>query len=160
MVCAMTELMRIIQAHLDRYGVSRAEFARRAGTTPQTVNNWRHQLKSLPDAAHLRGVAEVTGVPYLIVLDAALVDAGYRDSMVDDPAALTAGIRRAVEVDSSVLHELAVLVTHLRSEHDAGQPAATADPAPLDDAETRAVADMITRILRRDLERDGGHDSR
>ena len=84
----MTELMRLIQAHLDRYGVSRAEFARRAGTTPQTVNNWRHELKSLPDATHLRGVAEVTGLPYLIVLDAALVDAGYRP--------------RAVEVDRNI----------------------------------------------------------
>jgi len=151
--------MRIIQAHLDKYGVSRAEFARRAGTTPQTVNNWQNGLKSLPDSRHLHGVAEVTGVPYLVVLDAALVDAGYRDSMVDDPTALMAGIRRAAEVDSGVLNEVLVLANHLRLEQtDESAPAEATEP-PLDEAQARAVADVLTRMLRRDLEgygRDNG----
>jgi hypothetical protein len=76
----MTELMRLIQGHLDRYGVTRAEFARRAGTTPQTVQNWKDRPTTLPRREHLEGVARVLGVPYAVVLNAALSDAGYRDS--------------------------------------------------------------------------------
>ncbi len=75
----MTELMRLIQTHLDRYGVTRAEFARRAGTTPQTVQNWKDRPTTLPRREHLEGVARVIGVPYKVVLDAALKDAGYQD---------------------------------------------------------------------------------
>lgn len=71
--------MRLIQDHLDRYGVTRAEFARRAGTTPQTVQNWIDRRTTLPRPEHLHGVANVIGKPYRVVLDAALVDAGYLD---------------------------------------------------------------------------------
>lgn len=58
----MTELMRLIQGHLDKYGVTRAEFARRAGTTPQTVQNWKDRPTTLPRREHLEGVARVIGV--------------------------------------------------------------------------------------------------
>lgn len=75
----MTELMRLIQGHLDKYGVTRAEFARRAGTTPQTVQNWKDRPTTLPRREHLEGVAQVIGVPYEVVLSAALKDAGYQD---------------------------------------------------------------------------------
>lgn len=71
--------MRLIQGHLDRYGVTRAEFARRAGTTPQTVQNWKDRPTTLPRREHLEGVAQVIGVPYAVVLAAALKDAGYQD---------------------------------------------------------------------------------
>jgi lambda repressor-like predicted transcriptional regulator len=73
------ELMGLIQAHLDKYGVKRAEFARRAGTTPQTVQNWIDRPTTLPRREHLEGVARVIGVPYAVVLAAALKDAGYQD---------------------------------------------------------------------------------
>lgn len=75
----MTELMRLIQGHLDKHGVTRAEFARRAGTTPQTVQNWKDRPTTLPRREHLEGVARVIGVPYEVVLSAALKDAGYSD---------------------------------------------------------------------------------
>jgi lambda repressor-like predicted transcriptional regulator len=71
--------MRLIQDHLDKYGVKRAEFARRAGTTPQTVQNWIDRPTTLPRREHLEGVAAVIGVPYAVVLAAALEDAGYQD---------------------------------------------------------------------------------
>lgn len=83
-MCPMSELRRLIQAHLDRYGVTRSEFARRAGTTPQTVQNWWDRPTTLPRADHLQGVADVIGLPYLVVLDAALLDAGYRTTLADD----------------------------------------------------------------------------
>lgn len=76
----MSELIGLIQEHLDRYGVTRAEFARRAGTNPQTVQNWWDHRTTLPRPEHLRGVAAVIGKPYRVVLDAALVDAGYLDA--------------------------------------------------------------------------------
>ena len=75
----MNELRRLIQAHLDKYGVTRAEFARRAGTKPQTVQNWWDNPTTLPQRKHLEGVAAVIGVPYAVVLAAALKDAGYQD---------------------------------------------------------------------------------
>lgn len=76
----MTELMRLIQGHLDKYGVTRAEFARRAGTTPQTIQNWMDRPTTLPRREHLEGVARVIGVPYGVVLAAALKDSGYADA--------------------------------------------------------------------------------
>jgi transcriptional regulator with XRE-family HTH domain len=75
----VSELLNLIQAHLDRYGVTRSEFARRAGTTPQTVQNWKDRPTTLPRREHLEGVARVIGVPYEVVLNAALQDAGYSD---------------------------------------------------------------------------------
>jgi transcriptional regulator with XRE-family HTH domain len=98
--------MRLIQAHLDNYGVKRAEFARRAGTTPQTVQNWQDRPRTLPNVKHLKGVAEVTGIPYLIVLDAALKDAGYRDTLVDDIKTLRVRIARAARASDNVIGEI------------------------------------------------------
>lgn len=154
----MTELMALIQAHLDCYGVTRAEFARRAGTNPQTVHNWAGRLKALPEARHLHGVAEVIGQPYLVVLAAALVDAGYRDSMVDDVAALKSALRRAAAADPRVLDEIGFTVNQLRAEHAAGDIAEDVS----EDAESRRVADLIAGILTREFSRgqfqrdDGG----
>jgi hypothetical protein len=103
---AMSELLRMIQAHLDRYGVKRAEFARRAGTKPQTVQNWVDK-GTLPRPNHLHGVANVIDAPYLIVLDAALVDAGYRDSMTDDVPALRHRLERLADDDPAAFQEIA-----------------------------------------------------
>jgi hypothetical protein len=72
------ELWGIIQEHLDRYGVREAAFARRMGTSPQTINTWKvHGLKRLPERWLLEAVARETGTPYSGVLYAALVDTGY-----------------------------------------------------------------------------------
>jgi len=72
------ELLKIVQAHLDATGVSEAEFSRRIGAAPQTVNAWRKRgIRALPTVTLLREVATVTGAGYGEVLRAALVDAGY-----------------------------------------------------------------------------------
>ncbi|QCW22228.1 immunity repressor [Gordonia phage ThankyouJordi] len=74
----MSELLKIVQDHLDKTGVSEAEFSRRIGAAPQTVNAWRQRgIRALPAAQHLRGVATVTAVAYEEVLRAALLDTGY-----------------------------------------------------------------------------------
>lgn len=74
----MRELIGIVQAHMDQYGVSEAEIARRIGATPQTVNQWRNgELKQLPRQKYLQSLAELTKTDYVTVLSAALVDANY-----------------------------------------------------------------------------------
>lgn len=135
----MTELMRLIQAHIDRYGVTRATVARRAGMSPQTVQNWRDEIKALPEVKHLRGIAEVIGVPYPVVLDAALADAGYRDSAVDDAPSLEARMRRAADADPAIIEEMWFAVNRLKAE----QAIAASQPV-----EPSVAADLLTRILR------------
>ncbi|MFJ7723807.1 hypothetical protein ACIQYM_37730, partial [Rhodococcus erythropolis] len=77
----MSELWNLIQSHLDRYGVRDAEFARRMGSTPQTLNSWKKRgVRQLPNKELLEAVAEVTGRDYRQVLDAALIDTGYLSS--------------------------------------------------------------------------------
>lgn len=74
----MSQLWQIIQKHLDETGVREAEFARRIGTSPTTVNSWKNRgVRNLPDRRLLQSVAEVTGVRYNDVLRAVLVDIGY-----------------------------------------------------------------------------------
>lgn len=74
----MGELWGIIQAHLDRYGVTDAAFARRMGAPAQTLNGWKNQgLRRLPGRHLLEAVARETSTPYAEVLAAALVDIGY-----------------------------------------------------------------------------------
>lgn len=131
----MSELMRLIQAHLDRYGVTRAEFARRAGTKPQTVHNWSNK-GTLPRAEVLHGVAEIIDAPYLMVLDAALVDAGYRDSLVDDVKVLESRIGRLAQADPAAVHRIAVFVADLERELGEGR-------------EAMPTAELIAELLRR-----------
>ena len=71
-------LWSIIQKHLDDYGVREAEFARRIGTSPQTVSSWKNRgVRSLPAKHLLVGVSDVTRRPYDEVLTAALYDTNY-----------------------------------------------------------------------------------
>lgn len=80
----MSELWNLIQGHLDRYGVRDAEFARRMGSSPQTLNSWKKRgVRQLPSKDLLEAVAEVTGRDYRQVLDAALIDTGYLPSFSD-----------------------------------------------------------------------------
>lgn len=79
----MGELWGIIQAHLDRYGVTEAAFARRMGAPAQTLNGWKIQgLRRLPGRGLLEAVARETSTPYAEVLAAALVDIGYMSNAV------------------------------------------------------------------------------
>ncbi|WP_198407104.1 hypothetical protein [Nocardia terpenica] len=115
----MSQLLDLVQRHLDRYGVRPAEFARRIGASPQTFYSWqRREMKQLPDRRLLRGIAEVTGFPYWQVLEAALLDSGYRDA----PAEVTEIGQRLRDLPIDDCREIATLATSLVADHDAGLP--------------------------------------
>lgn len=68
----------LIEAHKARTGVSDTELARRVGVSRQNLFNWRTtDLRGLPGREHLEQLARVVELPYEVVLDAALADAGY-----------------------------------------------------------------------------------
>lgn len=78
----MSELYDIVQRHIDAYGPSAAEVARRIGAQPQTVSSWKNRrLTTLPKKEFLAALAELTHTPYGDVLTAALRDAGYIQPM-------------------------------------------------------------------------------
>lgn len=74
----MGRLYQLIQDHMDQqpYEVRPADVARKLGVSRQTVLNWREPTK-LIRRDYLLAIAELTGVPYLRVLDALLDDIGY-----------------------------------------------------------------------------------
>lgn len=74
----MGQLFDLIQDHIDAqpYEVTLAQVARKIGVSRQTISNWRTPTK-LIDREHLTKISEVTGVPYMRVLDALLYDIGY-----------------------------------------------------------------------------------
>lgn len=102
----MSEFVGLIQQYLDRHGSRWAAFARNVGVASQTVSKWKTNPGMFPEPDHLKCVAEVTGVPYLIVLDAVLKDAGYRDSTVDDLRALKVRIARYARASRRGAEEL------------------------------------------------------
>ena len=121
-------LIGIVQAHLDRYGVSEAEFARRIGTSPQTVNSWRKRgIRQPPSRALLEQVAAITGTPYADVLDAALVDSGYIDTAGSADPGITALVKAVEQGDISdaALFELMRLAM---TRDESGEVAALPEP--------------------------------
>ena len=74
-----TELWRYIEAWRARqpFSVSQAELARKMGVRPTALSQWKAG-KTRPTPANLRRLSTVTGVSYEILLDALLIDMGYR----------------------------------------------------------------------------------
>lgn len=74
----MGQLFDIIQEHIDAqpYGVSQRKIAEHLGVSPTTLKNWR-EPRELIEKRHLEAISDLTGVPYLRVLDALLHDIGY-----------------------------------------------------------------------------------
>ena len=86
----MSELLRIIDEWKDRHGQpSDASIARAIGVAPQTISSWRKRgIKEPPARETLRSLATYMGLPYEdYVLQAALVDAKWRDHMPEHPSA-------------------------------------------------------------------------
>jgi len=103
----VSELWHMIETHLDHYGVTRAAFARKCGTQRQVVQNWYDRPTTLPRPEHLRAVAKVIGMPYETVLNAALVDAGYREKVVDNVVSLRRELDATAARDNSALADIA-----------------------------------------------------
>jgi len=77
-VVGMSYLYDIAQRHLDKYGVRAAALAKRMGTSPQTLDSWKHrEPKRLPEKWLLEALAWETRTPYDVVLTAALRDIDY-----------------------------------------------------------------------------------
>lgn len=70
----------LIQAHLDRYQVSEAGFARRVGISGQALNLWKKGLSRLPRPEVVEAAAREAQVDRQELLDAFLVDMGYMDA--------------------------------------------------------------------------------
>lgn len=70
----------LLQAHMEAqlYGGSQAALARLVGVGSSTVGKWMHG-DSMPTVDNLTALAQATGIEYGDLLDAALVDAGYKD---------------------------------------------------------------------------------
>ncbi|QIN93633.1 immunity repressor [Gordonia phage DumpsterDude] len=108
-------LWSLIQAHLDEYGVTDAEFARRMGVSPQTLNSWKKRgVRQLPARDKLEAVAELTRNTYAHVLDAALVDAGYRNELRPEVVEVAQRIR---DLGAEYWDALDDLIEELRQDH-------------------------------------------
>jgi transcriptional regulator with XRE-family HTH domain len=72
-------LVALIDVYRDAHGQpADASIARAIGVAPQTLNAWRKRgIRNLPDRDTLRRLAVFIGVPLRVVIEAALVDAGY-----------------------------------------------------------------------------------
>jgi len=94
----MGMLWDLIQGHLDQYGVRDAALARRMGTSAQTLNSWKKRgLKRPPEPWLLVAAAREIQVEYERVLDAALVDTGYRSRSAYPPPARMFPSRRDID---------------------------------------------------------------
>lgn len=82
----MGKLWDILQHHIDsqQYGVSERTVAGRLGVSPTTLGNWR-DLKRLPSRENLQAIADLAGVRYSVVLEAALYDTGYHEGATVTP---------------------------------------------------------------------------
>lgn len=77
----MGKLWELLQSHIDSspYPPSERQIAARLGVSPTTVGKWRDP-KSLPTRENLQAIADLVGVRYSVVLDAALYDTGYHEA--------------------------------------------------------------------------------
>lgn len=87
----MENVWALIQQHIDDFGPSEAEIARRAGLTPQQLSQWKlGRLKKMPSGAALWHLSTALRRPYRDVLRAALTDWGYEpEEVVRDAATKT-----------------------------------------------------------------------
>lgn len=79
----MGRLWDLLQRHIDAapYPPSERQVAYRLRVSPTTLANWRDP-KKLPSRENLQAIADLVGVRYAVVLDAALYDTGYHESEV------------------------------------------------------------------------------
>jgi transcriptional regulator with XRE-family HTH domain len=92
----MGMLWDLIQRHIDNapYPPSERQVARRLEVSPNTLAHWR-DLKRLPSRDNLQAIADLVGVRYSTVLDAALNDTGYHEGSGEHAAVAPMGRVRA-----------------------------------------------------------------
>lgn len=88
----MSKLIEIIDDYKDAHGgPSDSSIARAIGVAPQTISSWRKRgIREAPAVESIRKLAALVGLPYEdYVLQAVLVDTGYRDTMPEVPGRST-----------------------------------------------------------------------
>lgn len=88
----MGHVWSYIEQHMAEtpYGASERQIARAAGVNHTTLTAWK-KIRRLPQPEHLRAVARQINVPYRVLLDAALIDAGYLEDRRNVPPITRAG---------------------------------------------------------------------
>lgn len=102
----MGMLWDLIQGHIDRqpYPPSDRQVAAKLGVAPNTLNYWRDP-KKLPSRENLQAIADLVGVRYSVVLDAALMDTGYHESAPAQVVPLRLRPAATVEAELRVARE-------------------------------------------------------
>ena len=86
------KLWKIVEEHIDKYGPTEAAVARRLGISSSGLHRWKTgNPPPLPRPANLHRLAELTGKPFRVVLEAALDDAGYGDDGDGEPGSNGSG---------------------------------------------------------------------
>lgn len=148
MTLRTSRLGMLLRQHKQRSGMPDTELAQRIGISRQALSNWLSgNLKSLPSQENLRSAAVALDVPYRAVLDAALHDSGWRDSL--DEA--TQRSYHSVLYDAiTALTEAARLTTSRTRRTPSGgwEPDPDAPPEPIDWAAfaTQALAGAAANI--------------
>jgi transcriptional regulator with XRE-family HTH domain len=84
----MSQLVAIIDEYKDTHGApSDSSIARAIGVAPQTISSWRKRgIREAPAVDAIKKLAALVGLPYEeYVLQAVLVDTGYREAMPERP---------------------------------------------------------------------------
>jgi transcriptional regulator with XRE-family HTH domain len=117
----MGKLWELLQRHIDAapYPPSERQVAHRLGVSPTTLGNWRDP-KKLPTRENLQAIADLVGVRYAVVLDAALRDTGYHEAT---PASVIPLRPRPV---ATIEAELQVALANLEDWDKQGVPGETA----------------------------------
>jgi len=131
-VVDMGYLYDIAQRHLDAYSVRAAALAKRMGSSPQTLDSWKHRgLKQLPEKWLLEALARETRTPYGVVLIAVLRDTDYLPKEREHGGLNTAAIAAETVPDDAMSDLTAEEVERLRTEASRPPPPESADPGPL-----------------------------
>ena len=133
-VSRMGQLWALIQAHIDAspYPPSERQVASKLGIAPNALSNWKN-LRRLPTPENLHNLAALIGVPYRVVLSAALTDTGYLEGAerygTDRPAAMTNGASSAEDGAPQVFAEsVGTRPLATVEEQDIGAKGGTVDP--------------------------------
>lgn len=99
----MGKLWDLIQSHMESatYKPTERAVAARLGVSQTTLQGWREMKGGrLPRREYLEAIADLVGVRYSVVLDAALYDSGYHESAQVIP--IRKRPRTTIEADLSV----------------------------------------------------------
>lgn len=138
----MGMLWDLIQTYIDKqpFPPSERQIAAKLGVAPNALRYWRDP-KKLPARENLEGIANLIGVRYSVVLDAALRDTGYHETQ--SAGVVHLGARRPpeqIEAELAVEEENLREVQRLRVSGDSAQQLVRDQQARVDALRAQLVA--------------------